>query len=214
MCLSLHHVRTCVHACVCVCELRVWGACACVCVCVCVCVRVSCVCFMYNYAIFIYVCWLGCECFVVESYFNYFLKCMNGAKPTSIPCVLLPLGCNKTYDLCLIRTLKCAKRTELPGCHYLPSRVNSLGYHCFPPTQRPSPGTACRTPPWRWWAGPHRFSVKAPVSAWRGWRCRRSASATPRPGSPRTPQARDAGIWQRRKWTLEPAMTKWCRKRH
>ena len=45
--------------------------------------------------IYLSVCMLGCECSVVESYFNYLKKCMNEAKPTSFPCVLLPLGYKK-----------------------------------------------------------------------------------------------------------------------
>ena len=64
-------------------------------------------------------------------------------------------------------------------------------------------GTSCRTPPWHWWVGLRRVSVKAPASAWHGWRCRRSASVTPHLGSPHTPRAHDGEIWQRRNWILQ-----------
>ena len=47
----------------------------------------------------VFYCILGCDCSVGESYFNFFFKRMNEAKPTTIPCVPLPLGCDKTYDL-------------------------------------------------------------------------------------------------------------------
>ena len=40
----------------------------------------------------------GCECSVVESYFNYFEECMNEAEPSNIPYVFLPLGCSKTVS--------------------------------------------------------------------------------------------------------------------
>ena len=90
-------VRVCVRA-----RARVY-VCICVCACVYVCVCVLCIIMPLiereSLRSYLCVCILGCGCSVIESDFNYFYERTNEAKPTNIPCVLLPLLPQKAYDL-------------------------------------------------------------------------------------------------------------------